>query len=78
MSTCSVIYLILFLITCLQPRLATMHSCLVSVDDIHKRGLQARAADKEAIDIRLLSELIAVLLRNTAAVQDTGLLRGLR
>lgn len=63
--------------THLQPRLATMHSCLVGIDDIHKRRLQAGTANKEAIDISLLGQLVAVLLRHAAAVEDTGLLRSL-
>jgi hypothetical protein len=54
-----------------------MYSCLVAVDDIHKRRLQASTTDQEAVDIRLLRELTAVLLRHTAAVQDTGLLSSL-
>jgi hypothetical protein len=60
-----------------QPRLTTMYSCLVGVDDVYKRGLQASTSDKEAIDIRLLSQLIAVLLRHTAAIQDARLVRRL-
>jgi hypothetical protein len=55
-----------------------MHSRLLSVDNIDKRRLQAGAADKEAIDIGLLSQLAAVLLRDAAAVQDPGLLSCLR
>lgn len=50
-----------------------MHSCLVAVDDIHKLGLQARAANKEAVNVRLLGQLLAVLGRDTAAVQDARL-----
>lgn len=51
-----------------------MYSCLVAVDDVDKRRLQAGAADEEAVNIRLLGELAAVLLRHAATVQDTGLL----
>jgi hypothetical protein len=51
-----------------------MHSCEVAVDDVHKRGLQASTANQEAIDIRLLCQLAAVLLRHAAAVQDARLL----
>jgi hypothetical protein len=54
-----------------------MHSSLVSIDNIHKRRLQASPTNKEPINVRLLSQLIAVLLRHTAAVQDTRLLRSL-
>jgi hypothetical protein len=46
----------------LQPCLAAMHSCLLSVDNVDKRWLQASTANEEAIDISLLSQLIAVLL----------------
>jgi hypothetical protein len=60
-----------------QPRLTTMHSCLVGIDDVHKRGLQAGTSHKEAVDIRLLRQLIAVLLRHAAAVQDARLVRRL-
>jgi hypothetical protein len=55
-----------------------MHSCLVRIDDIDKRRLQASAANKEAVDVGLLCQLIAVLLRHAAAVQDARLLRRLR
>jgi hypothetical protein len=58
----------------LQPCLAAMHSCLLSIDNVDKRRLQASTANEEAIDISLLSQLIAVLLRHTAAVQDARLL----
>jgi hypothetical protein len=54
-----------------------MHSCLLSIDDVDKRGLQASTADQEAIDVGLLGQLIAVLLRHAAAVQDARLLRSL-
>lgn len=55
-----------------------MHSCLVRVDDVEECGLQARTSNQESINIRLLGQLCAVLLRYTASVQDAGLLRGLR
>lgn len=55
-----------------------MHSCLVGIDDVHKRGLQAGATNKEAVNVSLLGQLVAVLLRHAAAVEDTGLLRSLR
>jgi hypothetical protein len=55
-----------------------MHSCLVRIDNVDKRRLQASAANKEAIDVGLLRELIAVLLRHAAAVQDARLLCRLR
>jgi hypothetical protein len=54
-----------------------MHSCLVRIDNIHKRRLQARASDQKAIDIRLLSQLIAVLLRHASSVKDARLVRRL-
>jgi hypothetical protein len=54
-----------------------MFSSLVAVNDVDKRGLQTSTADKETIDISLLRQLLAVLLRNTAAVQDARLLGSL-
>lgn len=54
-----------------------MHSCLLAVDDVNKRRLQAGATDKETIDIRLLRQLTRVLLGHASSVQDTGLLSGL-
>jgi len=54
-----------------------MHSCLVAVDDVHKLGLQAGAANKEAVNVGLSSQLPAVLGRDTAAIQDARLVRGL-
>jgi hypothetical protein len=54
-----------------------MHSCLVGIDDVDKRGLQASAANEEAVNVWLLGQLVAVLLRHAAAVQDARLLRRL-
>lgn len=54
-----------------------MHSCLLAVDDINERRLQARAANKEAINIRLLRKFAGVLLRYTSTVQNARLLRSL-
>lgn len=54
-----------------------MHSGRVRVDDIDKSGLQASTADKESVNVSLLCQLGAVLLRHTASIKDTGLLCGL-
>ena len=50
---------------------------MVSVDDVDKGRLQASTADEETVNVGLLGKLVAVLLRDTATVQDTGLLGGL-
>jgi hypothetical protein len=55
-----------------------MYSRLIRVDDIDKGGLQAGTSNQETIDIGLLGQLRAVLLGNTATIQNTGLLGGLR
>lgn len=49
----------------------------MAVDDVNKRRLQAGTADEEAVNVGLLGKLLAVLLRDTAAVQDARLLRSL-
>jgi hypothetical protein len=54
-----------------------MHSCLVGIDDVDKRGLQASTANEEAVNVWLLGQLVAVLLRHAATVQDARLLRRL-
>jgi len=54
-----------------------MDSCLLAVDNVNKCRLQASTADKETVNVSLLGQLLAVLLRDTATVQDTGLLRRL-
>ena len=54
-----------------------MNSRRVGVDDVDERRLQRSTANKETVNIGLLSKLAAVLLVDTAAVQDTGLLRSL-
>ena len=55
-----------------------MHLCGgVGVDDVDERRLQRSTTDEETIDVGLLGELAAVLLVDTAAVQDTGLLSSL-
>lgn len=61
----------------LQTRLAAMYSCLVAVDDINKRRLQASATDQEAVDVGLLGQLARVLLSHAATVQNAGLLSSL-
>lgn len=50
---------------------------MVAVDNVDKRRLQAGTANKETVNIGLLGKLLAILLRDTSAVQDTGLLRSL-
>jgi hypothetical protein len=52
-------------------------SLLVGVDNVNKLGLQASAANQEAVNILLLGEVLAVLAIDTATVQDAGLLRNL-
>lgn len=54
-----------------------MYSCLVAVDDINKRRLQASATDQEAVDVGLLGQLARVLLSHAATVQNAGLLSSL-
>ena len=54
-----------------------MNSCLVGVDDVNERRLQASTANEETVNVSLLSQLLAVLLGDTATVQDTGLLGSL-
>jgi hypothetical protein len=51
-----------------------MHSCGLGVDDVDERRLQAGTADEETVNVGLLGKLLAVLLADAAAVQDTGLL----
>lgn len=50
---------------------------LLGVDDINKSRLQAGTTDKETVNIRLLAQLLAVLLADTATVQNAGLVRSL-
>lgn len=50
---------------------------LVGVDDVDEGRLQAGAANKETVNVGLLGQLLAVLLADTAAVQDAGVFRGL-
>jgi hypothetical protein len=45
---------------------------LLSVDNVNESGLQAGAADKETVNVGLLSEVLAVLLADGAAVDNTG------
>lgn len=52
--------------------------CLLeAVDDIHEGGLQAGATNQEAVNVGLLAQLLAVLLADTATVQDARLVRSL-
>lgn len=50
---------------------------LLGVDNINKGRLQAGTANKEAVNIRLLAQLLAILLTDTATIQDAGLVRSL-
>lgn len=50
---------------------------LEAVDDIHEGGLQAGTTNQEAVNVGLLAQLLAVLLANTATVQDARLIRSL-
>jgi hypothetical protein len=45
---------------------------LLSVDNVNESRLQASTTNKETIDISLLSEVLAVLLADGAAVDNTG------
>lgn len=52
--------------------------CLrLGVDDINKRRLQASTTNKETVNVSLGSQLLAILLVNTAAIDDSGLVRRL-
>lgn len=55
---------------------SSVHS-LVRVDDVDESGLQAGTANEETVNVGLLGQLLAVLLADTAAVQDAGLVRRL-
>jgi hypothetical protein len=61
----------------LKTSITSRHSCLVGVDNVNERRLQASTTDEETVNIGLLGEFLAVLLRDTATVQDTGLLGSL-
>lgn len=54
-----------------------MHSRLPGVDDVDEGWLQASTANQEPVDIRLCSQVTAVLVRNTSTVQDPRLLSSL-
>jgi hypothetical protein len=54
-----------------------MHSCGLGVDDVDEGRLQAGTTDEETVNVGLLGKLLAVLLADASAVQDTGLLGGL-
>lgn len=60
----------------LVPPFRTAFQCLrLSVDDINERRLQASTTNKEAINVALRSQLLAVLLVNATAIDDPGLIR---
>lgn len=61
----------------LQASVATMYSCGARVDDVDKGRLQTSTTDQETVDIGLLGKLAAVLLGDTASVQDSGLISSL-
>lgn len=48
----------------------------LGVDNVDKGGLQAGTANKETVNVLLLGELVAVLLADTATVDDSGVVRG--
>lgn len=50
---------------------------LVCIDDVNESGLQAGTANQEAVNVGLLGQILAVLLADTATVQDAGLVRRL-
>ena len=54
-----------------------MYLCRVGVDNVDERRLQRGTTDEETVNVGLLGEVAAVLLVDTAAVQDTGLLSSL-
>lgn len=55
-----------------------MNSSRVRVDDINESRLQASTANKEAVNVGLLRELAAVLLRHATSIKNASLLRSLR
>jgi hypothetical protein len=61
----------------LQTSFSARNSCLVAVNDVNEGRLQAGTTDKETVNVGLLSKLLAVLLGDTATVQDAGLLGSL-
>lgn len=54
-----------------------MYLCRVGIDNVDERRLQRGTTDEETVNVGLLGEVAAVLLVDTAAVQDTGLLSSL-
>jgi hypothetical protein len=50
----------------------TSQNLLLSVDNVNESRLQAGAANKETVNVGLLGEVLAVLLADGAAVDDTG------
>jgi hypothetical protein len=61
----------------LQTSFSARNSCLIAVNDVNEGRLQAGTTDKETVNVGLLSKLLAVLLGDTATVQDAGLLGSL-
>lgn len=53
------------------------HLLLVGVDDVDKGRLQGGTANEEAVNVRLLGQLATVLLVDTAAVENAGLISNL-
>jgi hypothetical protein len=47
----------------------------LGVDNVNKGGLQAGTANEETVNVLLLGELVAVLLADTATVDDSGVVR---
>ena len=47
----------------------------LGVDDINEGGLKGGTTDEETVNVLLLGELVAVLLADTATVDDSGVVR---
>lgn len=47
----------------------------LGVDDINEGGLEGGTTDEETVNVLLLGELVAVLLADTATVDDSGVVR---
>jgi hypothetical protein len=52
------------------------NSSRLGVNNVNKGGLQAGTSDEETINVLGLGELVAVLLTNTATVDDSSVVRG--
>jgi len=59
-----------------QSLLYTRFLRRLGVDDVNKGGLQRGTTNEETVNVLLLGELVAVLLADTATVDDSGVVRG--